>query len=173
MKITKNRKIFGLLSILTLLATFACSSPTPMIIEITREVPVTVIVTQIVTQIVTAVPTPTPISTPTAKPVAQKPPAYVPVKNCPSSYLRVGFHVMVSPVGGSNAIRPYPDLTGATVAGYALPGEVLLVIGGPVCNYGWLVWQVETQYGLQGWTPETNGKDYWLIPVMPVPINIP
>jgi hypothetical protein len=173
MKIKKYRIIFSVLSVLTLLSTFACSSPTPMIIEITREVPITQIATQIVTQIVTAIPTPTPITTPTPKPVVQKPPAYVPLENCPASYLRPGFHVMVSTIGGSNAIRPSPDLTGATITGYALPGEVLLIIGGPVCNYGWLVWQVETQYGLQGWTPETNGKDYWLIPVMPVPINIP
>jgi hypothetical protein len=166
----KFLKSITLPSLLVLLGLFACSAPTPQIIEVTRQIPVTIVVTQVITQIVTpeATPTPEPTLTPT-KPPTQSLPAYVPLENCPVSFVRRGFHVMVSYDGGSNAIRPSPDLTSAAIIGYALPGEVLKIIGGPICNYGWLVWQVETQYGLQGWTPETNGTDYWLIPVKPIP----
>jgi hypothetical protein len=158
------------LGLLIVFGLYACGSPTPQIIEVTRQVQSTVVVTQVITQIVTPEYTPTPEPTPTftPPPTQNSLPAYTPLENCPASFLRRGFHVMVSYDGGSNAIRPSPDLTSAAIIGYAIPGEVIKIIGGPVCNYGWLVWQVETQYGLQGWTPETDGTDYWLIPVVPV-----
>lgn len=166
MRNNKSYSAIWLAGAILLLGLFACSSPTPQIIEVTRQVPVTVVATQIITQIVTPEPTatPEPTLTSTPPPTASSP-AYVPLENCPVSFLRRGFHVMVSYDGGSNAIRPSPDLSSAAIIGYALPGEVLKIIGGPICNYGWLVWQVETQYGLQGWTPETDGNDYWLIAV--------
>jgi len=159
-----------LVNILLILILSACSSPTPMIIEITREVPATVIVTQIITQVVTPEPTPTlpPTPTSTSVPVVKDPQAYIPLENCPQSFVKRGFNVMISLDGGSNAIRPYPDLSSANIIGYAIPGEVVKVIGGPICSFGWLVWQIETEYGLQGWTPETNGDKWWLIPVIQV-----
>lgn len=141
-----------------------CSSPTPIIIEITREVPMTVVVTQVVTQLVTPENTPTPEFTPTASPIPYVNP-YMPLEDCPPSYLKVGIHAVVSYEGESSMIRPLPDMSSAARIGYAAPGEVLTVIGGPVCSFGWLVWQIETQYGLKGWTPETDGENYWLIPL--------
>ena len=92
-------------------------------------------------------------------------PAYTPLEDCPVSIVNKGVFVRVSEIGGSNAIRSTYNVASAAIIGYALPGEILHVIGGPVCSYGWLVWMVETQYELQGWTPETDGEDWWLIPV--------
>jgi hypothetical protein len=153
----------------------ACSSPTPQIIEVTREVPSTVVVTEIITQVVTPEPSPTPSPTippPTATSAPAQSlaptssiPVYQPIEDCPGSLVAVGVYVRVSTIGGSNAIRSTPNLASAAIIGYALPGEPLHIIGGPVCSYGWLVWMVETSYGLQGWTPETDGKEWWLTPV--------
>lgn len=169
------------ISLVTALILFSCSSPTPEIIEVTRQIPMTVVVTQVVTQIITPESSPTPEPTATVPPplvlqpvapVAQTTPEsslnpYTPLEECPTSFVYRGDFVKVSQTGGSNAIRPSPDLASAATVGYALPGEILKVIGGPVCSWGYIVWQVETTYGLQGWTPETNGTDYWLIPVSP------
>jgi hypothetical protein len=162
---------FWVAGLVIILALTACSSPTPQIIEVTRQVPMTIVVTQVITQVITPEFTPTsePTATSTPPPTATGLSAYTPLENCPPSFVRKGFHVMISYDGGSNAIRPTPDLTSAAILGYAIPGEVIKIIGGPICNYGWLVWQIETQYGLQGWTPETDGTNYWFIPVSPIP----
>jgi hypothetical protein len=40
----------------------------------------------------------------------------------------------------------------------------MLIIDGPYCYENWIVWQVDTDGGLQGFTPEGNGDEYWLIP---------
>ena len=167
----RSIKPFWVAGLAITLALTACSSPTPQIIEVTRQIPMTIVVTQVVTQVITpeSTPTPEPTATNTPPPTASSLPAYTPLEDCPVSFVRRGFHVMISYDGGSNAIRPSPDLTSAAIIGYAIPGEVIRIIGGPVCNYGWLVWQVETQYGLQGWTPETDGTNYWFIPVSPIP----
>lgn len=167
----------------------SCSTATPQIIEVTREVPQTVVVTQVITQVVTPEPTPTPTDTPipvvyptwtpTSLPLPPTPNpgqvqslknkgfyVYYPVEGCGPSIVRVSFHVYVSMDGGKNAIRSSPDISSAhNIIGYALPGEHLKVISGPVCSWGWLMWMVETDYGLTGWTPESDGKSFWLIPM--------
>jgi hypothetical protein len=171
MQKSRSLKPFWVVGLVIIIGLTACSSPTPQIIEVTRQIPMTIVVTQVVTQVITpeSTPTPEPTATSTPPPTANAISAYTPLENCPASFVRRGFHVMISYDGGSNAIRPSPDLTSAAIIGYAIPGEVIKIIGGPVCNYGWLVWQVETQYGLQGWTPETDGENYWFIPVSPIP----
>lgn len=60
----------------------ACGSATPQVVEVTREIPVTVIVTQIVQVVVTATPppfTPTPQATPTPQFTATSAPTVAPV----------------------------------------------------------------------------------------------
>ncbi len=168
----------------------SCAAPTPQVIEVTREVPQTVVVTQVITQVVILEPSPTPTdtpapivyptSTPTSLPLPPTPNpgqvqalkqqgfyVYYPVEGCGPSIVRPSFHVYVSMDGGKNAIRSSPDISSAhNIIGYALPGEHLKVISGPVCSWGWLMWMVETDYGLTGWTPESNGKSFWLIPML-------
>ncbi len=183
----KIKQIHLILITAVLLA--SCANATPQVIEVTREVPQTVVVTQIVTQVVSVEPSPTPTETPvpvvyptytpTSLPLPPTPNegqtqmlkqkgfyVYYPVEGCGPSIVRVSFHVYVSMDGGKNAIRSNPDISSPhNIIGYALPGEHLKVISGPVCSWGWVMWMVETDYGLTGWTPESNGKSFWLIPM--------
>ncbi len=168
----------------------ACASPTPQIVEVTREVPQTIVVTQVITQVVTPEPSFTPTSTQTPIPilVIQSTPTslptqptmtygetnklkqfgyavYYPIEGCGASIVRPSFDVYVSAQGGKNAIRSTSDISSPhNIIGYALPGEHLKVVSGPVCSWGWLMWMVETDYGLTGWTPESDGSTFWLIP---------
>jgi serine/threonine protein kinase len=98
--------------------------------------------------------------------ITPTPAEYKPLDNCAVSRLRVGDRAMISLTEGRNSIRTTPDThpTNNTI-GYAEPGELVDIIDGPVCNYGWVLWKVHTQKDLTGWTPEGDGKVYWLIPV--------
>ncbi len=187
MRIATNLII--LITVASAILLSSCSAATPQVIEVTREVPQTVVVTQVITQVVTPEPSPTPTETPiaviyptytpTSLPLPPTPNpgqvqtlkkqgyyVYYPLEGCGPSIVRVSFHVYVSMDGGKNAIRSSPDISSAhNIIGYALPGEHLKVISGPVCSWGWLMWMVETDYGLIGWTPESDGKSFWLIPM--------
>lgn len=188
---TKKYAIFSILLVgVVLFLLPACSAATPQVIEVTREVPQTVVVTQLITQVVAVEPSPTPTDTPppivyptftpTSLPLPPTPNpgqvqslkqqgfyVYYPLEGCGPSIVRVSFNVYVSMDGGKNAIRSNPDISSPhNIIGYALPGEHLKVISGPVCSWGWLMWMVETDYGLTGWTPESDGKSFWLIPMV-------
>lgn len=189
----KNRHQYltkTLIVILLGISLASCASPTPQIVEVTREVPQTIVVTQVITQVVTPEPSLTPTATQTPVPVAVLQPTptflptqptltfgevnslkksgyyvYYPVEGCGPSIVRPSFDVYVSMKGGKNAIRSSTDISSPhNIIGYALPGEHLKVISGPVCSWGWLMWMVETDYGLTGWTPESDGTSFWLIP---------
>ncbi len=43
------------------------------------------------------------------------------------------------------------------------------LLSGPRCSWGWLIWEVMTETGHRGWTPESNGKEFWLIPLDEAP----
>ena len=89
---------------------------------------------------------------------------YCPLRDCACSYLRVGDFVKVSD-SGPNAIRSDPDLHPADNIIYRAPsGSGMQIIEGPFCSWGWLVWKVRTDNGVEGYTPESNGKQRWLIP---------
>jgi hypothetical protein len=108
--------------------------------------------------------TPRPTNTarsPTAVPTYEE---YFPLQNCNASRLRVGDRAYVSFGGGPNGIRSEPDTNLDNIIGYAQEGEYVDIIGGPLCNYGWVLWRVESDGGVEGWTPEGNGREYWLIP---------
>lgn len=134
-------------------------------------------VTQVITQIIpptpvpmTATPAPTdtpqpPTLTPTFDPLSVAP--YYPIQGCVASRLHVGDMAMVSLVGGPNGIRYGRDLSEETVIAYAQPGAILEIVNGPWCSRGWLVWFVRTGDGVEGFTPEGDGNEYWLLPVAP------
>jgi len=166
----RSRRGFIIFWLMILAFTHACSSPTPQVIEVTRVVPEVVIVTQIVTVEITLEPTLTPVPTETPTPTPTTAPwerysVYTPLEDCPPSILEKGMFVYVNYGGGKSSIRSFPDAAPAgNIIGYAIPGEIVRVVGGPVCNYSRLMWQVETTYGLIGWTPESDGENWWLIP---------
>ena len=90
---------------------------------------------------------------------------YYPVKKCAASRLQVGDRIMISLGGGRNAIRDSADTHPSdNIIGYAYPGEYLTILDGPECNYGWILWYVQLENSdLTGWTPETDGKEFWLV----------
>jgi hypothetical protein len=111
-----------------------------------------------------AVEEPTPEST--AAPAAP----YYPLSDCAASRLHVGDRAMVSLGGGTNAIRTDPDVHPAdNIIGRAPSGEEMWIVGGPECSYGWILWEVATDSGLRGWTPESDGLDFWLELVLQEP----
>jgi len=92
--------------------------------------------------------------------------AYRPISNCAASRLHVGDSAYIDFNEGRNAIRSSPDTHPSdNKIGFAEVGEVLWLVGGPECNYGWLLWEVRTIYGVQGWTPETDGSKFFLVPI--------
>ena len=157
------------------LSSIACKIEAPKIIweETYTVTPDVQIRTQVITQIVTPsplptstpkpTPTPQPTSTPTWDPMSV--PIYYPLADCVASRLHVGDKAMVSLVGGANGIRYGSDLRQDTIIAYADPGDTLSIIAGPWCSYGWLVWKVRTADGVDGFTPEGNGSEYWILPL--------
>lgn len=89
---------------------------------------------------------------------------YFPLNNCAGSRLQQGDAAIISPDGGRNAIRSSADThPSSNIIGYAEPGDQIEITAGPVCNYGWILWKVRVvNSGLQGWTPETDGKKFWI-----------
>lgn len=172
----KYKKRLYLPVISLFLLSLACRVEAPrLILEDSPTPPPPAVITQVVTQMIT--PTPEPTSTPIPTETPQKTPTptydplsapiYYPLPNCAASRLHVGDKAMVSYVGGANAIRQSPDLHTGVIDYYAQPGEILNIVGGPECSYGWIVWLVETQSGYRGFTPEGNGDEYYLFPVGP------
>jgi len=113
--------------------------------------------------------------TPTSRPsltstssiyITPTPSVYNPLPNCASSHLHVGESAFVSYIGGKNHVRTEPDTAPSNNISFDIyPGEVVQVIGGPECNYGWILWEIETTYNETGWTPESNGEEFWLYPI--------
>lgn len=163
-----------------ILVTIACSFSALQEPTATPQPPVTVIVTEIVTQIVlptntvstpeTSEVTPTLTATATVQPAVSggydpySQPQWYPIKGCPASRLHVGDRAYVTVGGGPNGIRYGSDVRYDTIIGYAEEGEGMLIIDGPWCYYDWIVWQVTTDGGLTGYTPEGDGDEYWLLP---------
>lgn len=89
---------------------------------------------------------------------------YQPLSNCVASHLRIGDSAFVSYDGGKNKIRSEPDTSPSdNIIAEIQPGEVVRIVGGPECNYGWILWEVETTRQETGWTPESDGQEFWLM----------
>jgi len=116
----------------------------------------------------TALPTkeiafPTPI--PAVQNSFQVIPTYFPLSGCNGSRLQVGGWAYIAFGGGRNAIRSQPDVGDKNnKIGFAEEGEVVNIIGGPICSYNWVVWEVQTSQGVRGWTPEGDEREFWLVP---------
>lgn len=168
--ISRTKKAFLCLIFIILIITTGCSTPTPMVVIVTQNVPQTVIVTQLVTVEVTPIPslTPLPQIAPTATSGVGDFEYYYPFSEseCGLSIVHVGDQVYVNYGGSTNALRSTSDNRfPSNVIGYAMQGEELEVVDGPVCSYGLIMWKVKTSYNVYGWTAEGNGTDYWLIPL--------
>jgi hypothetical protein len=170
-----KKQLYLLLSSLFLL-TLACRVEAPRIIlEESPTAPPPPIITQVVTEVITPTPAPTSTPQPTSTPEITatstydplSAPIYYPLEGCAASRLHMGDYAMVSLVGGANGIRSGLDLQSEIVEYYAQPGEILKIVGGPFCSYGWIVWLVETGSAYRGFTPEGNGEEYWLFPSKP------
>ena len=175
---SENRKRVSLLTwIMLLLGMLACRVEAPKIVwnETLTATPEIRVLTQVMTQVVTPTPlptntpkpTPTPIPSPTPTFDPLKAPIYYPLKDCVASRLYVADRAMVSLEGGPNGIRYGRDLHNDTIIEYAQPGDILEIVAGPWCSWGWIVWMVRTLDGDVGFTPEGNGNEYWLFPVRP------
>ncbi len=90
---------------------------------------------------------------------------YYPFRDCAPSRLFVGDHVYVSYGGGPNGIRSAPDVHPNNIFYRAQEGEGMRILSGPKCSWGWLIWEVQTDSGPRGWTPESDGEEFWLIPM--------
>jgi hypothetical protein len=111
----------------------------------------------------TAAPTRVPTASATAP--GYKAALYEPIPGCARSHVHANDWVMITFGKDYNSIRSTADTHPTdNKIGRAEPGELLYVTGGPVCNYGWLLWEVRTSAGIQGWTPETDGKDFFIEP---------
>lgn len=87
------------------------------------------------------------------------------ISGCAPSRLKVGDWAYVSFGGGPNFLRIDPDVHPANnILGSAPEGEPMEVINGPQCSYGWMLWEVITAHGLRGWTAESDGNEFFLIP---------
>jgi hypothetical protein len=97
--------------------------------------------------------------------ITPTPKLYTPLSNCADSHLHLGDSAFVSYDGGKNRLRSAPDTSKDNTVGEIQPGEVVLIVDGPVCNFGWVLWKVETTAQKTGWTPEGNGTEFWLLPL--------
>jgi serine/threonine protein kinase len=93
------------------------------------------------------------------------PQLHTPLSGCAPSHLHVGDSAFVNYQGGKNKIRSEPDATKDNGVGEIQPGEVVRIIDGPVCSFGWILWEVETTRQEKGWTPESDGNEFWLLPL--------
>jgi hypothetical protein len=93
------------------------------------------------------------------------PQTYFPLSNCVASQLHLNDSAFISD-GEINNIRSEPDTHPSdNIIAKAESGEIVEIVGGPVCNYGWLLWEVKTTRGEIGWTPETDGTEFWILPL--------
>jgi hypothetical protein len=97
---------------------------------------------------------------------------YYPFRDCAPSRLFVGDYVFVSLGGGPNGIRSAPDVHPNNIFYRAQEGEGMRLLNGPKCSWGWLIWEVQTDSGYRGWTPESDGEEFWLVPV-DAPASLP
>ena len=89
---------------------------------------------------------------------------YFPLPGCAASRLHLGDVGIVTADGG-NHIRSEPNTNPSdNIVGHADQGAYINVIGGPECNYGWMLWEVASSAGERGWIAETDGKVFWIEP---------
>lgn len=90
---------------------------------------------------------------------------YTPIADCAKSRIYTGDNVILDNTDYVT-IRSTPDTHPTdNRIGRLEPGEIAHVVDGPICNYGWILWEIENSDGIHGWIPETNGQEFWLIAI--------
>jgi hypothetical protein len=111
------------------------------------------------------------------------PRTYLPFPNnpkCAPSRLTVGNRAYVAPEATRLFVRCYPDTHPSDNILYRVyPTQEVDIIGGPECNYGWILWQIPCDESQQWraancndqvtcWIAETDkGDEFWLAPINP------
>lgn len=92
---------------------------------------------------------------------------YYPLSGCAGSRLHFGDVITVESAAEYVTIRNTPDThPHDNKIGKILAGEQAEIIDGPVCNYGWILWKIrKNSDGMTGWIPESDGKEFWFMPV--------
>lgn len=175
MKIEKGKRRVIEIALILALFVSGCASSTPEVVQ--PPVQPVVMVTQFVTQIVATRPpaTSTPLPTNTLvpyvssggwDPLAQ--PVYYPAMGCVASRLYIGQRAFVAYIDGIAGIYQSKDIEDAPLFRKPIPGEILEILDGPWCRNGALVWKtLSLSDELVGYTPEGNGRQYWLLPMQP------
>ena len=119
------------------------------------------------TNTITPLPTDTPSRTPrptrTPRPNVTATPTSIACAGTLPSRLYIGINGQVVPIGGlANRYRSEPNL-GSDILGTIPEGGVFVVLDGPVCNNGF-VWYQVNYGGRIGWTAEASQDEYWIEP---------
>lgn len=134
---------------------------------------VTVFVTQVVATPLPETPLPPATNTPlpTTKPYDPFDPfsvhIYYPITGCSASRLHVDDKAFVAVLGEKAKLYFSTDVLYDPGSRALQLDEVLLILDGPACSDGYLLWWVETEADeLKGWAPEGDGETYWLLPLL-------
>ena len=92
---------------------------------------------------------------------------YYPLPNCAGSRIHLGDFVKLETNVDSVTIRSDPDTHPSdNKIGSIVGNDRAEIIDGPVCNWKWILWKINrVSDGLIGWVPESNGTEFWLVPV--------
>ena len=107
----------------------------------------------------------------TEKPKATPTPSqYKPFSGCFVSQLHKGDSAYVNFNTGRVSMRTEPvgKIADATVVRKLDGGEIVHIIDGPVCDLGWIFWEVRTVNSEYGWIPEGDGTEFYFIPISTV-----
>jgi len=97
--------------------------------------------------------------------ISPTPRIYFPLPSCAPSRVYLGDVGIIIAEGG-NFIRSEPDTHPSdNIIGNADQGEYVNVVGGPECNYGWVLWEIVSSTGERGWIAETDGTSFWIDPL--------
>lgn len=96
----------------------------------------------------------------------------IPGWTCAGPFTRLipGMYAQVaSSSASSNRVRAQPSISGEVI-GQIYPGASFQVIAGPVCDNGFVFWQVSHPSipGGTGWTAEGYGSEYYIDPYIPM-----
>ncbi len=94
------------------------------------------------------------------------PKVYSPLSGCADSRLHVGDSAFISFETGRVGMRSEPVAKiGDKLVRKLEAGEIVHITDGPVCDLGWVFWEVRTVNSETGWIPEGDGSEYWVVPI--------
>lgn len=87
---------------------------------------------------------------------------YYPLEGCAASRLHKNDRIRVVPGVMRVSVRRNPDTHPSdNIIARFNEGQTAVVMDGPVCNYGWILWKIRVIDGVTGWAPESDGKEFW------------